>query len=226
MRHVYLVMFLLPLIALRLSGDTVELKNGERIDGTFKQATSEGAVIEVAGQAITIPLQKVKAIYLGAAPSTAANSSTPAREALDALRGLQSVTETGLNYRDYATRVLDAKVKVDRYLSAFPNDPPELRKSIGVAMREYELARESWMLNDERSWRGLATSENLQEGCPVVPKLLNDSRLKTAFILGSMDLPEQARSAIKVDGMSPHQALWKCAIAEGARAENMLVLRQ
>ena len=59
------------LLALSLRADTIELKTGERIEGAFKQATSAGAVIEVGGQAITIPLEKVKAIYFGVVPTGA-----------------------------------------------------------------------------------------------------------------------------------------------------------
>ncbi len=39
-----------------------------------------------------------------------------ALEALQVLRGLQSITTAGVSYRDYAPRVLDAKVQLDRYL--------------------------------------------------------------------------------------------------------------
>lgn len=64
---------LMLLFVFGLSGDTIELKTGERVDGTFKEATAASAVIEVAGQPITFPLEKVKAIYFGAAQSTAAS---------------------------------------------------------------------------------------------------------------------------------------------------------
>jgi TonB family protein len=53
-------------LSLKLSADTIELKSGERIEGTFKQATSAGPVIEVGGQSITIPLGRLQAIYFGA----------------------------------------------------------------------------------------------------------------------------------------------------------------
>ena len=71
MKRIRLLMVFLPLFALILRGDTIELKTGEHIDGAFKQATAAGAVIEVAGQLITIPLEKVKAIYFGVAPTRA-----------------------------------------------------------------------------------------------------------------------------------------------------------
>ena len=102
------------LFALNLRSDILELKTGERIEGTFKQATAAGAVIEVAGQPITISLEKVKAIYFGVA---------------DALKALRSVTQSGIAYRDYAQRMLDAKVKVDRYLSLAWKRPGRIPKA-------------------------------------------------------------------------------------------------
>src|ERR1035437_1511334 len=47
MRFFRVLAVLPPLFALSLSGDTIQLKTGERIEGTFKQATSTGAVIDV-----------------------------------------------------------------------------------------------------------------------------------------------------------------------------------
>ena len=65
------------LFALSLRGDTLELKTGERIEGAFKQATSAGAVIEVAGQPITIPHERVRAIYFGSAPGPVQTGGPP-----------------------------------------------------------------------------------------------------------------------------------------------------
>jgi hypothetical protein len=52
------------------------------------------------------------AIILSFCVSACGFAQAPASDALDALKGLRSVTEVGLSYRDYAPRVLDAKVKV------------------------------------------------------------------------------------------------------------------
>lgn len=45
--------------------DTVELKTGERIECSFKQASPVNTVIDVAGQSVTIPTEKIKAIHFG-----------------------------------------------------------------------------------------------------------------------------------------------------------------
>jgi hypothetical protein len=111
------------LFAIGLRADTIELKTGERVEGAFRQATSAGVVVEVAGQPITIALEKVQAIYFGAAPPVrTAAESTRAQEVIDSLTALRSVTASGISYRDYAPRVLDTRVKVDRYLSSAPSD--------------------------------------------------------------------------------------------------------
>ena len=147
MSHIRLAFSLavLPLLfALSLGADTIELRTGERIEGAFKQATSAGAVIEVGGQSITIPLEKVQAIYFGA-PARTANGPAPSQEAVDALRALRSVTGSGIAYRDYSQRVLDSRVKVDHYLSSQAGDGPELRRAIRAAMLEYELASQVWI---------------------------------------------------------------------------------
>ena len=58
------------LLGVSVQGAVLELKSGERLEGTFKQASVDGGiVIEVGGQAITMPFAKVRAIYFGAAPT-------------------------------------------------------------------------------------------------------------------------------------------------------------
>jgi len=43
-----------------------------------------------------------------------------ASEAIQALKSLESITTAGVNYQNYAPRVLDVKVKVDQYLVSRP----------------------------------------------------------------------------------------------------------
>lgn len=210
------------LFTLNIRGDSIELKTGERIDGKFTQATSTGAVIEVGGQPITIPLEKVKVIYFGAAPSAGPTTASPAQDALDALRGLQSVVESGLTYRDYATRVLDAKVRVDRYLSSSPKDPLELRKAIEITMREYELAGQTWILKGgDLAWRSLLTPD-LVEKCPAAGRIIDDGRLKLVQGLVGLEMRDEAMERLKVDGQYPYKVLWKCAITLGAEASRLV----
>jgi hypothetical protein len=113
MRFLQVPVVLSPLFTLSLWGDTIELKTAEHIEGIFKQATSTGAVIEVGGQSITVPLEKVRAIYFGSVPARTVSGPALSELAMDSLKALRSVTESGISYRDYAPRVLDTRVRVD-----------------------------------------------------------------------------------------------------------------
>jgi hypothetical protein len=132
--------FLVLLAASALASDAIEMKTGERVEGVFKEATSAGVVILVGGQPLTIPLEKVRAIYLGA--SQTAQPST-AEVSLEALKGLRSVTQAGISYAEYSRRVLDAKVLVDKYLSSTNPDDAK-RAAIRLAMKYYEVASQLW----------------------------------------------------------------------------------
>jgi hypothetical protein len=101
-------------------------------------------VIEVGGQPLTLPLEKVAAIYFGDAkpaskPAASSTQVVLAAEALDALRALRSVTEGSTSYRDYAPRVLDAKVKVDRYLSSATPDEAQQKMPMNQASEATQL---------------------------------------------------------------------------------------
>jgi hypothetical protein len=96
-------------------------------------------VIALLALAVTAALAKY--VFFG----THAFASPPAgqQEALEALQGLKSVTDAGVNYTNYAPRVLDAKIKVDRYLATAPADAPA-RVAIALAMHEFVLASQDW----------------------------------------------------------------------------------
>lgn len=178
----------------------IELKTGQRIEGAIKQTTAAGAVIEVAGQSITIPLDKLKAIYFGAAPSAASAGPGPSQEALDALKALRSVTNSGIAYRDYSQRVLDARVKVDRYLGLRGNDAA-VGHAIRAAMLQYELV--SYALNPEKlaflSTMGRIVADPDIARCPVLRDLTDESLSKQQHLLKTI-LRETAEIKQKLDG--------------------------
>jgi hypothetical protein len=213
------------------SGDTIELRSGERVEGAFRQATTAGVVIEVAGQAVTIPLDKVQAIYFGSAKPSSPSQPAPSQEALDALKGLRSVTESGISYRDYAPRVLDAKVKVDRYLSSQRNDSIDFRKAIGLAMREYELASQAWSLAASSSAESFAVSlavgKRLDEDpeiskCPSVRQFVDQNRSQIRSQTKIRVNPDQVAGILgQLLGSRP-ATLWACASAQVAEAERLL----
>ncbi len=245
MRHLQLSFVLLAMMASApaASADVLELKTGERVEGTFKQATvAGGVVIEIGGQSITMPFAKVRAIYIGAAP-TAAPAVSAAKEALDALMGLQSVTNAGISYLDYAPRVLDAKIKVDKYLSgSSEGDAP--RAAIRIAMQYYELAATAWngslmKYNDKATQVGrtLRGDPALME-CPSVRTAIAGADASAVGISGGyigegkfrVKLPqktaaETAETAVYFTGTHVGQnpaILWSCGSDKIAEAEELL----
>lgn len=193
MKNVRAVAVLPLLFALSLRGDTIELKTGEKIDGRFKQANSDGAIIEVGGQSLTIPLDKVRAIYLGAGPNaTASGERAPYGEAVDALKALRSVTSSSVSYRDYAPRVLDAKVKVDKYLSS-PGGDDARRDTIRAAMQYYELAATAWNAEIVKDYdRAREVGQALQNPalaeCPTVKKVIAESEASAERISNGTEI--------------------------------------
>lgn len=222
---------LVTLSAVTLRGDTVELKTGERLDGAFHQASAAGVVIEIAGQEMTIPLGKVQAIYLGAAkPSSAPTVPVPSGEALDALRALRSVTESGISYRDYAPRALDAKVKVDRYLASPTGDAAEYRGAIEAAMRAYQLASQAWaasISNDALAKMTVGSSidqDPVISKCPAMTRLIKQATIKNpgpsdrALLIGAF---AGQGALLDLMGNGP-STLWICASDQVVEAERLL----
>jgi hypothetical protein len=195
------------------------LKTGERIDGIFKQATSAGAVIEVGGQTITIPLGKLQAIYFGAVPARQpVVGPGPVDDAMDALKALRSVTDSGISYREYAPRVLDAKIRIDRYLSSPTKDPA--RNAIGLGMRFYQLASEAWEMGVLAVDVGkVIVGDPSLAACTALKKVAPSIESRNA-----MPAEEKLKDPVLVGmylGQHP-TVLWACASEQVAEAERLL----
>jgi len=52
-----------------VSADVIELRTGERVEGTFKGADDSAVRIEIDGRLVTFAPAQVRAIYYGSAPS-------------------------------------------------------------------------------------------------------------------------------------------------------------
>ena len=220
---VFLAVMALLCLTTVVQADVLELKTGERLEGTFKQASvADGVVIEIGGQSITMPLAKVRAIYFGAAPKTAPTASavptaSAAMESLDALKGLQSVTSVGISYREYASRVLDAKIKVDRYLAA--SGGGRAKAAIGAAMRYYEMASQVW------GFMILPASPNAAGQAKGIERELyedKECKLVQALITNNTDM-KPAEMPYLV-GQKPG-ILWSCAKDKISEAERLLNIR-
>jgi hypothetical protein len=139
-------------------------------------------------------------------------------EALDSLRGLNSVVSSGVSYRDYAPRVLDARVKVDKFLeSSTAASTGWLRSSVSSVMSCYEAVSQLWNAKlfsgtdalVRRVGIGLELSKNIRVlgACPAV-------RGTMYSITPSGDNYEDLRKL--AEGVENHEGellheLWQCA---------------
>lgn len=214
MRTATVALMVLSLMAVAPSrADVVELKTGQRVEGTFKQATPAGVVIEVGGQIITFEQEKVRAIYLGSPPQAQMQSST-LDDALKALGGLQSVVAGGVNYRDYAPRVSDAKIIVDRYIQEPERGDGAVKEAVAAAMRYYASAARAWSARLSRSnYEQVANDPSLRDCPPMLDIVEEAKRDRTA-------ISEPSKIGIYV-GLR-FQPLWSCASDKIGEAERAL----
>lgn len=221
-----LVLLLLLAVSL-LFCDVVELKNGQRLQGTFQQATSAGVVIEVGGQSITMPLEKVRAIFFGALPLPQATVPQTSDRALQALKTLQAITKISVQLPQFLIQIADATVQVD----SLRNDAPG-SAAIRLAMHYYELSASAWSTWQEAKLhpeRGPERLKPLQE----IGRLLEDDveigtcpNLSNMFVALRKDPINQDRSrrlgtAGIMVGQNPN-ILWPCASDKIAEAERLI----
>ncbi|MEQ1946905.1 MAG: hypothetical protein ABL995_06940 [Bryobacteraceae bacterium] len=206
------------LFVIAARADTIELRNGQKVEGILKQTINGNVVVEVAGQSITFAVDKVRAIYFGSLAGTrsTAQAWTPA---LDAIRGLRSVVKGGVAYRDYAPRVLDAKVIVDRYLGT--NDgPAKVRSSIKLAMDLYVLASRIWNVKIADGDYA-ALGKELKTSFTV--SACGPAKQRVGYDVTASSKPENDVStlgAIGRDFADQPQLLWGCAGDKVADAES------
>jgi hypothetical protein len=205
--------------------DVVELKTGPRVEGTLKQVTPAGAVIEVGGEMITIELEKVRAIYFETAPGGTAQP--PARnEAMKALKALQAATQGGITYNEYSRQLTATKLLVDRYLQE-PTEAGsrEVRMAMAEALRYYGLAATAWHTKAVRGDYSSVGADPIIERCPELKRVVDEAyaeRAKTPSYVKST--PTSALTAYD-DGraVSAHlPVVWSCAATKIAEAERRM----
>src|SRR6185295_7471265 len=64
-----------------VSADVIELRTGERVEGTFRGADDSAVRIEIDGRPVTFAPSQVRAIYYGSAPSMRAPAELQERDA-------------------------------------------------------------------------------------------------------------------------------------------------
>jgi uncharacterized protein with von Willebrand factor type A (vWA) domain len=171
-------------------------------------------VIEVGGQAVTFEQEKVRAIYFGPAPEQPAKTSDR-DDAIKALKALQSVATGGTDYRNYAPRVSDAKIAVDRYLSSETPDPQEAKAAIQKSMGFYSLASAAWNSKISRSNYEAVSSNPLLDECPPLNRELNNPQFKARN-----DMERSIHRA--VTAQFSISEIWSCASQKLSEAESLL----
>ncbi len=146
--------------------EIVELQTGQRLEGVVKSVTATDVLLDVAGQSLTFPRGKVSAIYFGASPK--GGSEGQLDNALRVLKGLRSATTAAISYRDYAPRVIDAKIQVDQML----NDAPDGlgKTALAEALALYVYASKVWNAEVTRSYSKVFTWNPLLNRNPLVDK--------------------------------------------------------
>lgn len=128
---------------------SVVLRDGQTLKAKFVAANPKKLSIIVGSSPQEMNMADVASLIfsdtqsnIGARTDNA--SSSAVREAIKALRKLDSATEAGVSRTEYGTRLIDAKAAVDDLLPRFSDG--ELKSEIEAAMREYVSAGEVWQL--------------------------------------------------------------------------------
>jgi hypothetical protein len=102
-----------------------------------------------------------------------------ALSAIEPLRTLQSVTQVGVNYQGYLTRLADAKIGFDQAVRGMGDS--QVRDALFEAMRYYQLAGDAW----SGKIQGMSPL-NYAEGdsCPALRALASVDRRNLSVELG------------------------------------------
>jgi hypothetical protein len=131
-----------PLLAV-----TVKLKSGKDVTGKFAGANDHALMLATDSGSQEIRLSDIATIQFSAEVPVASDASS--REAIKALRRLDSAVSVGLTYREYGTRLVDTKVAVDEQLEKIAEG--ELKMEIMRAMIDYKRASEVWEMKVTQS---------------------------------------------------------------------------
>jgi hypothetical protein len=203
-----------------VSADVIELRTGERVEGTFKGADDSAVRIEVDGRIVTFAPAHVRAIYYGSVPASTTPASLAEREeAIGALEGLRSVARTGVTYREYAPRVGDAQIVIDRYLKK-EDGAPSIKGVIADSFHFYALAGTAWNAGLSRGNYAAVGTDSALARCAPAQRVIAESKRKSPFLWRAKGAGEGATTGMVIasDGIA---ALWSCAADKLAEAEKL-----
>ena len=188
------------LVVTAAAADVVELKDGRRVEGTFKGASPAIVAIDVGGRTVTFEFEDVRALYFGpleppapaslpASVPSAVPPPTPgppapetpapgpdARAALDALRALQGIVAAGVSYRDYAARVIDVRATVQTFVQNPASGDNGLKAAMNAAISLYALGAEAWNARLRNTGYESLAANAAAELCPALGKKMMEAR--------------------------------------------------
>jgi len=215
---------LVPLLVMAppAAADVIELRSGQRIEGTLRQASPAGVVLEVGGQSRTFEANDVRAIYFTAtAPRPAAAPAGPATapagaDTWSSLKALRAAAAGGASPPDYGARAGEIRAAVERYLASLPNTAAPGVEALREAMHYYQLADFAWRNHSAVSDRVWLKQDEALDRCHGYQDFVQAMRAK-----GESHYSERTRTFFVIsDGVLA--VLWSCAADRLAEAERVL----
>lgn len=192
----------------RLAGaDVVELTTGERVEGTVKQATPAGVVIDVGGRELRIRQDRILGISFeplpvsltpappptfpppppvtpqvaAPAPPPPARAISPAlKEALTALERLQQATAGPLVLADYVALVDEVKRGVERQLAAAA-EGEATKRAVRAALGYHAFAAAAWSVYEARGDLRAVGSAAMVAECPALARTIAENGTRLGF---------------------------------------------
>src|SRR5689334_1111762 len=124
---------------------SVGLKDGQTLKGKFVGATTKKLSLVVGSTLQELNMSEVASLVFSESSITATantQSIASAREAIAALRRLESATSAGVSRSEYGTRLIDAKATVDSLIPRIADG--DLKLEITASIREYVAASSAW----------------------------------------------------------------------------------
>ena len=167
--------------------DVVELKDGRRMEGTFKGASPAIVALDVAGRTVTFPFADVRAVYFGEAPEArVAAQPAPAPEpaghgpeanaALAALQAVQASVAQGATYGDYAARVSESRAVVETFLQNPAAPDSGLKAVMNAGVRLYALGVEAWGVRLRKTGYESLAADPAADLCPALSEKIRGAR--------------------------------------------------
>jgi hypothetical protein len=157
-------------IAAAAFADIVELKAGGKVEGKVKSVTPGEVVIESGGKEQKIERDKVRSIQLDGAAAPRPQTPAAAKDAMAALRNVQSIAGPGALHLDYTQAVSDADFAVSRYL----REPEEAaaKAAMKEAVALYVFAGAAWDTRLKTYGYAALETDPLAEKCPTLKRVI------------------------------------------------------